>query len=117
MCKIPLTTALSHNWYALERAAFNASLSSPFANSNVFLTAVLIEDLKANKEMLLELAEQKLIDDSWTVEYGAGVKDENGALFNLKNFICTDMECFMDSHNLLGCRNTFGEFPVGYGRA
>lgn len=60
---------------------------------------------------------EKLIDDSWTVEYGAGVKDENGALFNLKNFICTDMECFMDSHNLLGCRNAFGEFPVGNGRA
>ena len=60
---------------------------------------------------------EKLIDDSWTVEYGAGVYDENGVLFNLKNFIGTDMECFMDSHNLLGCRNTFGEFPVGNGRA
>ena len=47
LCKIPLETALSHNWYALEIAAFKASLSSPSAKARAFFKAVLIEVLKA----------------------------------------------------------------------
>ena len=47
LCKIPLETALSHSWYAFDNAVFNASLSSPCASSRTFLTAVLIDVLKA----------------------------------------------------------------------
>ena len=47
LCKTPFDTALSNNWYAFDNAEFKASLSSAFASSNTFLTAVLIDVLKA----------------------------------------------------------------------
>ena len=47
LCKIPFETALSHNLYKLDNSSFKASEFFSLASLITFLTAVLIEDLKA----------------------------------------------------------------------
>ena len=78
MCKTPLLTALSHNWYALETAAFKASLSSPVAKAKAFFNAVLIGDLlfsmteKYNKTLILVTHDMKLAEKG---DYIYSIKD------------------------------------------